>query len=277
MYREKLLKRQSQIQAVLKHLKQDPVELCDELHFDGFNEDVAGRTLHDRLREGYKQEIDRIEVALGKIRTGGYGICRTCQQPIEKGRLDAFPETDSCYRCKGLGRRDRNLSRFGKEALMPVMRKLREALDGAKVSYEVYNHPLAYTAQEIAAAQHIRGREMAKVVILKIDGSMAMAVLPAGAMIDFGRVRTGLGADRVSLATEDEFVALFPECEIGAMPPFGNLFGLPVYVDPALEKDETIFFNAGNHHQTVRLKYRDFKQLVKPRVFPLTEERKKAA
>src|SRR3990167_7980311 len=140
---------------------------------------------------------------------------------------------------------------------MPILKRLKEVLDQAKVSYEVYVHPQAFTAQEIAARQHMSGGEMAKGVILKAEAA--------------------LGAKNVSLATESEFASLFPECEIGAMPPFGNLFGLPVYVDPALEKDETIFFNAGNHIQTVRLKYQDFKEMVKPQVMALVDEREKKA
>ena len=160
---------------------------------------------------------------------------------------------------------------------MPILRKLREVLDQTRISYEVYNHPLAFTAQEIAATQHMSGREMAKVVILKIDGSFVMAVVPAGRLVNLRKVRLGLGVENVALATEDDFAAFFPECEIGAMPPFGNLFGLPVYVDPVLEEDEWIFFNAGNHYQTVRMKYRDFKELVRPLVIPLTEGAKKRA
>lgn len=160
---------------------------------------------------------------------------------------------------------------------MPILRKLKETLDQAKIPYEVYNHPSAFTAQEIAASQHISGREMAKVVILKIDGSLVMAVVPASRLVSLEMVKASLACREAALATEDEFSSRFPECEIGAMPPFGNLFGLPVYVDPALEKDETIFFNAGNHQQTVRLKYKDFKELVKPQVVPLTAEKKKRA
>ncbi len=161
---------------------------------------------------------------------------------------------------------------------MPILKKLKEVLDKAKISYEVYNHPRAVTAQEIAAAQHVSGRDMAKVVILKVDGSYVMAVVPGCRLISFRQVKAALGAKEVSLATEEDFAALFPECEIGAMPPFGNLFGLPVYVDSALEKDHSIYFNAGNHSQTVCLRYKDFKTLVNPRVIPLTNEwRKKAA
>jgi len=160
---------------------------------------------------------------------------------------------------------------------MPILRKLKEILDQAKISYEVYNHPSAYTAQEIAASQHIPGREMAKVVILRVDGSLVMAVVPASKLVSIAMVKSSLGCRQATLATEDEFASSFPECEIGAMPPFGELFGLPVYVDPALEQDETIFFNAGNHQQTVRLKYKDFKALVKPQVVLLTAEKKKRA
>jgi Ala-tRNA(Pro) deacylase len=156
---------------------------------------------------------------------------------------------------------------------MPLLRKLKEVLDQANISYEVRNHPLAYTAQEIAARQHLSGKKMAKVVILKIDGSLAMAVLPANRLVNLSMVEAALKCKDVRLATEDEFISRFPGCEIGAMPPFGNLFGLPVYVDPALERDEAIFFNAGNHQQTVRLRYKDFKALVKPEVIPLASVR----
>ena len=160
---------------------------------------------------------------------------------------------------------------------MPILKKLKEALDQAKISYEVYNHPQAFTAQEIAATQHISGREMAKVVILKVNGSFVMVVLPSNRMVSFEKVKVGLRVREASLATEEQFAVLFPECEIGAMPPFGNLFGLHVYVDPALEKYESLFINAGNHLQTVRLRYKDFKKLVQPEVVTLTEEGKKKA
>ena len=160
---------------------------------------------------------------------------------------------------------------------MPILKKLKEILDQARIPYEVYNHALAYTAQEIAQRQHVRGREMAKVVIVKADQTYVMAVLPASCMLSLPRVKAALNAKEISLATEDEFASLFPGCEIGAMPPFGNLFGLPVYVDPALEDDHVIFFNAGDHVQTVMLGYRDFKALVRPVVALLSEERKKRA
>jgi Ala-tRNA(Pro) deacylase len=160
---------------------------------------------------------------------------------------------------------------------MPVLKKLKELLDEAKISYEVYNHALAYTAQEIAAKQHFSGREMAKVVMLSVDGNLVMGVITGSHKVSLNTVKASLGAREVKLATENEFISRFPECEIGAMPPFGNLFGLRVLVDPALEKDEYIYFNAGNHVQTVRMKYADFARLVKPEIARLVEERKKLA
>ena len=160
---------------------------------------------------------------------------------------------------------------------MPILRKLKEVLDEANISYEVYHHALAYTAQEVATAQHLSGKEMAKVVMLKVDGDLVMGVIAASHKINLSTVKASLGAKEARLASEDEFTSRFPECEIGAMPPFGNLFGLAVFVDPALEKDEYIYFNAGNHVQTVRLKYQDFAQLVKPQTARLVEEKKIAA
>lgn len=160
---------------------------------------------------------------------------------------------------------------------MPILKKLKEALDEAKIPYEVFNHVLAYTAQEIAAKQHFSGKEMAKVVMLDVDGTLVMGVIPGSRKISLDMVRASLGANKARLATEDEFISRFPNCEIGAMPPFGNLFGLKVYVDPSLEEDEHIYFNAGSHVQTVRLKYEDFARLVNPQVARLVEERKKKA
>jgi len=160
---------------------------------------------------------------------------------------------------------------------MPIMRKLKEILNEARVSYEVYNHPLAYTAQEIAAKQHFSGDEMAKVVMLNVDGALVMGVVMGSQKINLARAKQSLGANEVRLATEDEFIPQFPDCEIGAMPPFGNLFGLPVYVDPALAQDESIYFNAGNHVQTIRMHYKDFERLVQPRSVQLTEARHKKA
>ena len=160
---------------------------------------------------------------------------------------------------------------------MPILRRLKELFDDAKVSYEVYNHPLAYTAQEIAARQHFSGKEMAKVVMLEVDDRLMMGVIPGSQKINLNTVKASLGAKQVRLATEDEFISRFPECEVGAMPPFGHLFGVPVLVDPALEKDDVIYFNAGNHVQTVRLSYKDFARLVKPQIASLVGRGKREA
>jgi Ala-tRNA(Pro) deacylase len=160
---------------------------------------------------------------------------------------------------------------------MAMIKKLKELFDEAKVSYEVYNHPLAYTAQEIAQRQHFSGDQMAKVVMLEVDKRLVMAVVTASQKVHLMTVRASLGAAEVRLATEDEFVSRFPDCEIGAMPPFGKLFGLPVYVDPAVTQDESIYFNAGNHVQTVRIRYDDFEKLAAPQVVRLAEEKKDRA
>ena len=148
---------------------------------------------------------------------------------------------------------------------MPA-RKLKEFLDSKGIKYVIITHAPAYTAQEIAASAHISGKELAKTVIVKIDGKMAMAVLPASKVIDFDRLKAAAGATSVELASEDEFRDRFPECELGAMPPFGNLYDMPVYVDETLSRDVEIAFNAGSHKELFRMAYKDFESLVKPAV-----------
>ena len=146
---------------------------------------------------------------------------------------------------------------------MPV-KKIKEFLDSAGVKYIVVSHAPAYTAQEIAAAAHIPGRELAKTVMVKLDGKMAMAVLPASSAVDFDKLKQMAGVGKVELASEDEFRSLFPECEVGAMPPFGNLYEIPVYAEASLTEDEEIAFNAGSHKELFRMGYKDFEKLVKP-------------
>ena len=146
---------------------------------------------------------------------------------------------------------------------MPV-KKLKEFLDTAGVKYIVVSHAPAYTAQEVAASAHIPGRELAKTVMVKLDGKMAMAVLPANHVVDFGKLQQLTGAAKAELAAEDEFRSLFPECDVGAMPPFGNLYDLPVYAERSLAEDEEIAFNAGSHKELFRMAYKDFQGLVKP-------------
>ncbi|HOW65432.1 MAG TPA: YbaK/EbsC family protein [Candidatus Paceibacterota bacterium] len=144
--------------------------------------------------------------------------------------------------------------------------KLKKYLDENQIKYVSIIHSPAYTAQEVAQSAHLPGREMAKTVIVKIDGQMAMVVLPATRKVVLQELREMVGADTVRLASEDEFKAAFPDCDTGAMPPFGNLYGMEVYVAPSLAEDEEIAFNAGSHSELIKLAYKDFERLVKPRV-----------
>ena len=148
------------------------------------------------------------------------------------------------------------------------LQKLRAFLDENKVKYITIAHSPAFTAQDIAAAAHIPGREMAKAVMVRIDGEMAMVVLPASMMVDFGRLLDATGATEVELAHEKEFNHLFPDCALGTMPPFGNLFGLRTFVAEELTEDEEIAFNAGSTTEVIRLAYKDYARLVQPRVLP---------
>jgi Ala-tRNA(Pro) deacylase len=149
---------------------------------------------------------------------------------------------------------------------MPILTRLREALDASGLSYTHHVHPLAYTAREVASAEHIPVREVAKVVVCLGDHGYVMAVVCADCMVDVMELRAALGLQRLRLATEAELAELFPECELGAMPPFGNLFGLPVYVDSAVAGEETIAFNAGTHRDVVLMRFKDYQNLVKPEI-----------
>ena len=153
---------------------------------------------------------------------------------------------------------------------MPV-KKLKDFLDSHNVKYVTIQHSRAYTAQEIAASAHIKGNELAKTVMVKIDGKMAMTVLPASYKIDFDLLKEAAGARDVQLATEGEFKDLFPECQIGAMPPFGNLYGFDVYSTESLSEDEEIVFNAGSHTELIKLAYEDFEKLVKPTIIKFSD------
>jgi Ala-tRNA(Pro) deacylase len=152
---------------------------------------------------------------------------------------------------------------------MPV-KALKEFLDGEKVKYVSIVHSLAYTAQEVAASAHITGRELAKTIIVELDGRMAMAVLPANRKIVLQELRELTGCDRVKFAAEEDFRKKFPDCETGAMPPFGNLYGMEVYVAEALTRNEDIAFNAGSHTEVIRLGFKDFERLVHPKVVSFT-------
>lgn len=147
---------------------------------------------------------------------------------------------------------------------MSIATRVKDYLEQNKVPYSHCTHRLAYTAQEVAAAQHVPGREMAKTIILKTDSQFVMVVLPAVMKIDMKTLRDELPFAYVELATEKEFAQLFPDSELGAMAPFGNLYGLPVYVDKSLVEDAEVVFNAGTHVDTIRIKYADFARLVRP-------------
>jgi Ala-tRNA(Pro) deacylase len=147
---------------------------------------------------------------------------------------------------------------------MPV-KKLKDFLDSNNIRYVSIKHSQVFTAQEIAASAHISGKALAKTVMVKIDGKIAMAVLPATDKVDFDQLKKVAGAEKIELASEDEFKDMFPECEVGAMPPFGNLYETDVYADEKLTRDELIAFNAGSHTELIQLPYNDFERLVKPK------------
>ena len=144
--------------------------------------------------------------------------------------------------------------------------KVIEFLDSEGVKYVSIKHSLAYTAQEVAASAHIPGKDLAKTIMVKLDGKMAMAVLPASFHVDLEQLKNVAGVGKVELASEAEFRDLFPGSQIGAMPPFGNLYGLDVYVAVPLTEDKEIAFNAGSHTELIRLAYADFERLVKPTI-----------
>jgi len=152
---------------------------------------------------------------------------------------------------------------------MPA-RKLKEFLDQQRIKYVSILHSTAYTAQEVAASAHVTGKELAKTIIVELDGQMAMAVLPANRKIVLQDLREVTGSDQVKFASEDQFRARFPECETGAMPPFGNLYGMDVYLAQALTENEDIAFNAGSHTELIKMKFEDFERLVRPKVLSFT-------
>lgn len=148
---------------------------------------------------------------------------------------------------------------------MPLA-KLTEYLDSHGKKYIVMKHSEAFTAQEVAASAHIPGKDMAKTVMVKIDGDMNMVVLPSTHQVDLDLFKETLGTQNVELATEEEFQNRFPDCELGAMPPFGNLYDMNTFVAQTLREDEEIAFNAGNHREVVKMGYADYEDLVQPTV-----------
>jgi Ala-tRNA(Pro) deacylase len=149
---------------------------------------------------------------------------------------------------------------------MTISKRLKDYLEKNQVPYELGYHTMVYTAQEIAAAQHVPGKEMAKVVMVKADGKMVMLVLPASYRVEVKKLKGVLNCKRVRMVKEKEFEELFPDCEIGAMPPFGNLYNLEVWVDKVLTEDASIVFQAGSHVETLKIRYGDYARLVSPKV-----------
>jgi len=148
---------------------------------------------------------------------------------------------------------------------MPSQR-LMDYLDQNSIKYTTMRHSLAYTAQEIAAVSHIPGKVFAKTVMINVKGKLSMSVLPASYKIDFDQLKKAIGCDSVRLAHEKEFLNLFPDCEVGAMPPFGNLYGMDVYVAQSIADVAEIAFNSCTHSELIQMKYKDFEKLVKPKV-----------
>jgi len=150
--------------------------------------------------------------------------------------------------------------------------RVKDFLDTNRIHYASIVHPTSYTAQGTAAYAHVSGKELAKTVMVRIDSQLVMAVLPASSQLDLGGLKRMTKAKSVSRAPEPEFEYKFPDCDLGAMPPFGNLYGVPVYVDEQLTYDKEIAFNAGSHNELVRMSYEDFERVVNPVVgrFALT-------
>jgi len=159
---------------------------------------------------------------------------------------------------------------------MSVSTKLREFLVGHHVPFEHHVHPTAYTGQEIASSMHLSGRDIAKTVVIEADGALLLAVVPADQRVDLVHLKFVTRAANIRIAGEREFAEAFPTCEPGAVPPFGNLFGLTTYCDTLLEQDDSIEFNAGSHTDTIQMAYVDFKRLARPTMIDLVEHHRRS-
>ncbi len=147
---------------------------------------------------------------------------------------------------------------------MPLNERIRRTLEQKGLRYEVMPHREAFTAQGVAAASHVSGWQMAKVVMGKDDRGFVMAVVPASCRLDLPTFRRISRRKHLVLATEEEMAHLFPDCEPGAMPPFGNLYDVPVYADTCFAPDGDLVFQAGNHHEVVRMSFEDYRQAACP-------------
>ena len=155
---------------------------------------------------------------------------------------------------------------------MPLNERLRSFLDSHQAEFTLTTHPEAYTARGVAAAEHLPARELAKTVVVFGDGAYHMVVIPASRLLDFHEVRTALGLSQARMATETELSQLFPDCQLGAMPPFGPCYGMPVYLDGALASRETIAFNAGTHREVIHMRTAEFQRVVLPYIVSLARE-----
>jgi Ala-tRNA(Pro) deacylase len=148
---------------------------------------------------------------------------------------------------------------------MSIPRRIREFLESKRVSFEWLPHPEAFTAQEVAHSLHVSGKRLAKTVVLDADGRLVMAVIPASHRLNLPELKTALVAKRLEMVPESELAKIFPDCDLGAIPPLGPLYGMEVWVDRAVAESEEIVFTAGSHVDAVRIAYSDFMELVKPR------------
>ncbi len=156
---------------------------------------------------------------------------------------------------------------------MSCKERLIKYLKEERVDFQIHDHRTAYTAEDVAAVEHIPGRLVAKAVIGFADSQMVMLVLPATYVVDYAKAATVLRAHEFRLAEEHEFVPAFPDCEIGALPVFGNLYNLPLYVDKSLTADETITFPAGAHTESITIPYADFERLARPTIVDLARQK----
>ncbi len=154
---------------------------------------------------------------------------------------------------------------------MDCRTNLEEYLRQNQVAFQVQHHPLAFTAQEVAGREHVPGRLMAKTVMVIADGKLAMLVLCAPHQVNLAKAKAALGVDKLRLAHESEFASTFTDCDVGAMPPFGNLYGVPMWVDRRLAEDEIFYFRAGTHTDTMSLRYEDYARLVQPQLADLAD------
>jgi len=160
---------------------------------------------------------------------------------------------------------------------MSISIRLKELLDAGGAVYEHRVHANVYTAAETAESIHIPSSEMAKTVIVNADGLLRMAVIPANRRVDLQHLKFITRSENIRIANEREFRNEFPDCEVGAMPPFGTIFGLPVYCDVQLENNDFIEFNAGTHHDSIRMAFHDFRRLENPTMTDLVDHSNRAA